>query len=175
MTDILTPEQRSLLMARVQGRDTKPEWILRSALHRLGFRFTLNNRNLVGKPDLVLPKYRAVIFIHGCFWHQHKRCKKASIPEKNRKFWYDKLSGNAKRDKKNELILAKQGFNVIVVWECQLYNQTIETLERVVQALLNSRKLHSTHREKIDYMNSKSLLKLAEQKVNYRLNRNRMP
>jgi DNA mismatch endonuclease (patch repair protein) len=67
MTDILTPEQRSLLMARVQGRDTKPEWILRSALHRLGFRFTLNNRKLIGKPDIVLPKYRAVIFIHGCF------------------------------------------------------------------------------------------------------------
>lgn len=116
--DRLTVEQRSHLMARIRSRDTKPELIVRSTLHRLGYRYTLHKRNMAGTPDLVFPRRLKVIFVNGCFWHGHS-CKFGKAqPKTNTEFWGAKIAGNAKRDKRNIAILRKQGWRVMVVWEC---------------------------------------------------------
>ena len=120
MTDTLTPEERSKRMSRIRSRDTKPELALRSALHRLGFRFRVNVRDLPGKPDIVLPKYRTVIFVHGCFWHRHEGCKIASTPKSNTAFWKEKFERNVARDRSAATKLAELGWKVIVAWECEL-------------------------------------------------------
>jgi DNA mismatch endonuclease (patch repair protein) len=118
MTDIVTPEVRSRMMSRIRGRDTGPEKIVRSLLFRSGFRFRLHRRDLPGRPDIVLPKYRAVIFINGCFWHAHARCAYATSPSSNRKFWETKLAANQERDRRNIGKLRQAGWRVLVVWEC---------------------------------------------------------
>src|SRR5210317_1903352 len=120
MVDILTPEKRSWNMSRIKGRDTKPEMKVRSFLHRAGYRFRLHRKDLPGKPDIVLPKYGTVIFVHGCFWHRHKRCKYAYEPKSRRQFWNKKFEENLHRDRKHKKALHKMGWNVIVVWECQV-------------------------------------------------------
>ena len=112
-------------MSRIRGKNTKPERIVRSMLHRAGYRFTVNgplNRKLPGKPDIVLPKYRTVIFVHGCFWHQHPGCKAARIPKSSSGGvdWKAKLEGNGARDRRNVRKLRNQGWKVLTVWECQL-------------------------------------------------------
>lgn len=124
--DHLTKEQRSRNMSRVHGKDTKPEMVVRSFLHRQGFRFRLHAKDLPGHPDIVLPKYKTVIEVRGCFWHRHPGCRKATIPASNCTFWQGKLQQNAARDAKNDSALKALGWQVIVVWECQLRN--IETL-----------------------------------------------
>ena len=118
--DHLTREQRSRNMSRVHGKDTKPEMVVRSFLHRKGFRFRLHAKDLPGHPDIVLPKYRTVIEVRGCFWHRHPGCRKATIPTSNCTFWQDKLQQNVARDVKNDSALEILGWHVIVVWECQL-------------------------------------------------------
>lgn len=118
MTDIVTPEVRSRMMSSIRGRDTVPEKIVRSLLFRSGFRFRLHRRDLPGRPDIVLPKYRAVIFINGCFWHAHPRCAYATCPSSNRKFWQTKLADNQDRDRRNIGKLRRTGWRVLVVWEC---------------------------------------------------------
>ena len=123
MTDTLTPEERSERMSRIRSRDTKPELALRSALHRMGFRFRVNARLLPGKPDIVLPKYRAVILVHGCFWHRHEGCKIASTPKSNTEFWEEKFARNVERDRSTVKQLAQLGWEVIVAWECELRNK----------------------------------------------------
>jgi DNA mismatch endonuclease (patch repair protein) len=123
MTDHLTKEKRSWNMSRIRHKNTKPELIIRSLLHRMGYRFTVNgpgNRNLPGRPDIVLPKYKTVVFVHGCFWHFHRNCKHARIPKTRTEWWRDKLRGNAERDKKKNAELRRQGWKVITVWECQI-------------------------------------------------------
>tara|TARA_E500000318_G_scaffold45371_3_gene42862 strand:+ start:11601 stop:12026 length:426 start_codon:yes stop_codon:yes gene_type:complete len=127
MTDTLTPEERSERMSRIRSRDTKPELALRRALHRLGFRFRVNARQLPGKPDIVLPKYRTVIFVHGCFWHRHLGCKIASTPKSNTAFWEEKFERNVERDRSVEERLVQMGWDVIVAWECEL--ETAKKLE----------------------------------------------
>ena len=107
-------------MSRIRGRDTKPEEIVRKYLFSKGFRYRKNDRRYPGKPDIVLPKYRTVIFINGCFWHQHAGCRYASIPKSRQDFWLPKLSGNVERDRRNVAALTKDGWNVIVVWECEI-------------------------------------------------------
>jgi len=124
--DHLTKEQRSRNMSHVRGKDTKPEMVVRSFLHRQGFRFRLHAKDLPGHPDIVLPKYKTVIEVRGCFWHRHPGCKKATMPASNNTFWRDKLQQNAARDAKNDSALTALGWRVIVVWECQLHNS--ETL-----------------------------------------------
>lgn len=119
MADVLTPEQRSRCMAAIRGRDTKPEMIVRSLVHRMGYRFRLHRKDLPGKPDLVLPGRRKVVFVHGCFWHQHPRCRYATRPATRPEFWADKLDGNRDRDKRVQRELRKLGWEVMVVWECQ--------------------------------------------------------
>jgi DNA mismatch endonuclease (patch repair protein) len=118
--DKLTPQRRSWNMSRIKGKDTKPELIVRSLLHKMGYRFRLHVTDLPGRPDIVLPKYKTVIFVHGCFWHQHKGCKKSTTPTNRREFWAAKLEGNAARDKRHRGALEKLGWRCLVVWECQL-------------------------------------------------------
>lgn len=132
--DIVSEEQRSYNMSRIRSKDTKPELMVRSMLHRMGYRFTVNgpkNRQLPGKPDIVLPKYKTVIFVHGCFWHAHENCKHFRLPKTRTEWWKAKLEGNALRDKKRVDELEAQGWKVLVVWECELKNiekqQQLET------------------------------------------------
>ena len=118
--DRLTPERRSWNMSRIRGKNTSPELIVRRLLHRMGYRFRLHVKTLPGKPDIVLPKYKTVIFVHGCFWHRHKGCKNCTTPTNRREFWLEKLNGNALRDKVHQRALRKIGWKSITVWECQI-------------------------------------------------------
>lgn len=127
-------------MSRIRNKDTKPEIAIRSIIHRLGYRFRKNRKDLPGTPDIVLPKYEKVIFVHGCFWHGHKNCKKASRPSSNRNFWNKKLDRNIARDQKNERLLRKQGWGVMVIWECQLKKEQ-RLLSRIQTYLQNDRRL----------------------------------
>lgn len=119
MTDRLSPEHRSALMACIKSKDTVPEKIVRSWLHRHGYRFRLHRKDLPGCPDIVLPKYRTVIFVHGCFWHQHERCRIASRPKSNTGYWMAKLSKNVQRDIAVYGELRAMGWHVAIVWECE--------------------------------------------------------
>jgi DNA mismatch endonuclease (patch repair protein) len=124
MADFLSPAERSARMARIRSNDTSPEVTLRRALHGLGLRYVLRKKGLPGKPDLVFPKYRAVAFVHGCFWHRHDGCKVASTPKSNTKFWKDKFDRNVARDARVQDDLRAQGWRVFVVWECELQSRT---------------------------------------------------
>jgi DNA mismatch endonuclease (patch repair protein) len=117
--DIYSLKQRSALMAKVQRADTRPEVRVRSILHRMGFRFRLHDRRLPGTPDIVLPRLGTVIFVHGCFWHRHSHCRKATTPANNAAFWSAKFKANRVRDRRKTRCLRKEGWKVIVVWECQ--------------------------------------------------------
>ncbi|MBN2783451.1 MAG: DNA mismatch endonuclease Vsr [Pontiellaceae bacterium] len=134
MTDHLTPEKRSWNMAQIKGKNTKPELLVRSLLHRAGYRFTVNgpkNKKLPGKPDIVLPKYNTVIFVHGCFWHRHEGCKGTTTPKTRTEWWQAKFNRNVSNDRKHTQELRKLGWKVIVVWECQLKNprKVISTID----------------------------------------------
>lgn len=120
MVDTLSPAQRSERMSRIRSRNTKPEIALRRALHRLGFRFRLHGQLLPGKPDIVLPRHRIAIFVHGCFWHRHEGCKIATTPKSNTDFWVGKFDRNVARDAKNIEELERAGWRVIIAWECEV-------------------------------------------------------
>jgi DNA mismatch endonuclease, patch repair protein len=120
MADVHTPEGRSYNMSMIRGKNTKPENIVRKFLHSKGFRFRLNKKDLPGKPDIVLPKYKTVIFVHGCFWHGHKNCKYFVTPKTRTRWWLNKINGNKETDKKNNIKLGKAGWEIITLWECQL-------------------------------------------------------
>jgi DNA mismatch endonuclease, patch repair protein len=167
MTDILTKKQHSETMSKVHSRDTKPEWILRCGLHRLGFRYRLNNCQLPGRPDLVFPKFHAVVFVHGCFWHRHPGCKNAGMPKSNVDFWESKFAENVERDQRKKQELEKGGWRIMVVWECELSRYTVESIQRVAHWL----KRETSYG---DYaMNRSELLAVAEGKVRYRIAANR--
>jgi DNA mismatch endonuclease (patch repair protein) len=119
LTDIVSPEERSKMMAGIRGRDTKPELLVRKALFRQGFRYRLNNSHLPGKPDILFPRYRAAILIHGCFWHGHD-CEQFRWPKTRTEFWRDKITGNKERDSRTEPQLRKLGWRTLVVWECAI-------------------------------------------------------
>jgi DNA mismatch endonuclease (patch repair protein) len=119
MVDVLTKKQRSYNMSRIKGKDTKPELVVRKIVHMLGYRYRLHVSNLPGKPDIVLPRHKKVIFVHGCFWHVHN-CKYGRVkPATRRKFWETKLKGNKERDKIKLRELRKNGWSVTTIWECQ--------------------------------------------------------
>jgi DNA mismatch endonuclease, patch repair protein len=124
--DRIPPDQRSQVMRQVRGKDTKPELQVRRLLHRLGFRFRLHRDDLPGKPDIVLPKWRAVIFVHGCFWHQHPGCPRAARPTSNVEFWNKKLDRNVARDTENFEQLQQAGWRVYVAWECRVGQDDFE-------------------------------------------------
>jgi DNA mismatch endonuclease, patch repair protein len=131
--DRLTPEQRSKNMSRVKGANTGPELKVRRALHRHGFRFRLHSRNLPGVPDIVLPRFKLAIFVHGCFWHGHEGCKRASVPRTRRDFWLAKLTGTKERDVAAVDALKSLGYKVLVLWECELKDE--ERLLRTVKSV----------------------------------------
>ena len=113
-------EIRSAIMAKVRCKDTKPEMIVRRALHRLGYRYRLHNKNLPGKPDIVFTSRKLAIFVHGCFWHRHEGCRRTSIPLTRRDYWEVKFNRNVARDQKNSRLLNESGWTVVIVWECDL-------------------------------------------------------
>jgi DNA mismatch endonuclease, patch repair protein len=120
MTDFMTSVQRSNAMSAVRSTETKIERILRSHLHRKGFRFRKNVRGLPGRPDIVLPKYRCAIFVNGCFWHHHKDCKRSKLPTTRREFWSKKIGNNMTRDQRHITELTDDGWRVLTIWECEL-------------------------------------------------------
>ncbi|WP_332815978.1 very short patch repair endonuclease [Ramlibacter sp.] len=117
--DTLTPAERSERMGRIRGQDTKPELLLRRALHGLGLRYRLHVKALPGKPDIVFPKFRTVLFVNGCFWHRHAGCKVANTPKTNIDFWRAKFQANVDRDQRNIVRLQELGWRVLIVWECE--------------------------------------------------------
>ena len=130
-------------MAAIKNRDTKPELIIRRLLHKQGFRYTLNNRHLPGNPDLVLPKFQAVIFVHGCFWHKHE-CYLFKWPQTRAKFWREKILSNEKNDQNKQMILRDSGWRIAVIWECAVKSQNLVKANRISRQLrnwLNSEKL----------------------------------
>jgi DNA mismatch endonuclease, patch repair protein len=126
MTDVHNKETRSYNMSRVKSKDTKPELLVRRFLHQQGFRFKLHDMSLPGKPDLVLPRHKVVIFIHGCFWHGHKGCKYFTVPQTRTKWWLDKIEGNAQNDVKAVKVLKNGGWKVVIIWGCQLKRTKIK-------------------------------------------------
>ncbi len=137
MADIFNEEQRSYVMSRIKSKDTKPELIVRKFLHANGFRYRLHDKRLPGSPDLVLKKYRSVIFVNGCFWHGHKACKAGTrLPQTRREWWKNKLENNRKRDLKKINDLLNLNWHVITVWECQLKSKVREeTLVHLAETL----------------------------------------
>ena len=134
MTDVLTPKQRSANMAAITGKNTKPEMIVRRATHRLGYRYVVHQKDLPGRPDLVFPSRRKIVFVHGCFWHMHK-CRYGRVaPATNTEFWRTKRNGNVARDARNVAALRRLGWSVLIVWECHI--REIEPLiSRIVRFL----------------------------------------
>lgn len=128
MADVVAKKTRSRMMSGIRGKDTKPELIVRSYLHREGLRFRLHAK-LPGKPDLVLPKYRVVVFVHGCFWHRHEDCRFATIPASNTEFWQAKFDGNMRHDADVRKQLHKLGWRILIIWSCQLQEQILRKLE----------------------------------------------
>lgn len=134
MADVVDKATRSRMMSGIKAKDTAPEMSVRRFLHSHGFRYRLHAKDLPGKPDIVLPKYRAVIFVHGCFWHQHPGCKDVVLPKSNTKFWKDKLEGNVKRDAVCIEELGRLGWRCLVIWECETgYKKILNRLVRRVQ------------------------------------------
>jgi len=140
MTDIWSKEKRSEVMGRIRGGDTKPERIVRSLLHAMGYRFTVKgprNRGLPGKPDIVLPRYQTVVFVHGCFWHRHRGCRYAYTPKSRVEWWEEKFASNVARDKKAATGLRKLGWKIVTIWECELKTEAKQRqVERRLKAAL---------------------------------------
>ncbi|MFG6136728.1 very short patch repair endonuclease [Halomonas sp. B23F22_10] len=135
--DVLTPEQRAYCMSRIRGRDTSPELKVRRYLHSRGFRFRLKRKDLPCRPDLVMPKFDLVIFVHGCFWHRHEGCGYATTPSTRQEFWSDKFARNAERDQRQYRQLREAGWRVLVIWECGL-KKIPERIEEIVPLIQES-------------------------------------
>ena len=137
MTGHVSPEQRSRIMSRVRSKDTLPELRVRSQMHRAGYRYRLHVSEMPGKPDIVMPRHRTVVFVNGCFWHQHPGCRRASTPTTNADFWQRKLERNVARDKNNHTALRRDGWTVRIVWECQTRDNLVlmDTLSNILPPL----------------------------------------
>lgn len=163
MADTLTKEKRSWVMGRIRARNTKPEIMVRSLLHRMGYRFRINRRDLPGKPDIVLPKFRTVIFVHGCFWHRHPGCREATMPKSRTDYWRSKFEQNVERDKRTVRKLRKDGWSVLTVWACQVKKDPLKVARRL------DRHLRGAAGEGFSYVipSGRELLKAAEKKADY--------
>lgn len=130
MADTFSKEKRSDIMSRIKGKNTRPELLVRSLLHRLGYRFRLHRKDLPGKPDIVLPKHKKIIFVHGCFWHGHPDCKRSTLPKSNAEFWRKKIQSNIDRDDAALRELSTAGWKTLIVWQCKINNfdELIKTL-----------------------------------------------
>jgi DNA mismatch endonuclease (patch repair protein) len=131
-------QSRAHILRAVRKKDTKPELAVRKLLHALGFRFRLHSRELPGSPDIVLPRYKAVIFVHGCFWHQHARCRHANVPQSRPEYWVPKLARNVQRDKTSQIALKTAGWRILVLWECELRDKGL-LREQLLQFLAGDR------------------------------------
>jgi DNA mismatch endonuclease (patch repair protein) len=123
--DIISPDHRSKIMSKIKGKNTKPEMVVRSVCHEIGLRYRLHRKDLPGKPDLVFPKYRLCLFVHGCFWHRHPGCKYAYTPKSRLDFWLPKLAKNVERDVCAQQMLLKLGWRVAIIWECHTKNREV--------------------------------------------------
>ncbi|HYF32613.1 MAG TPA: DNA mismatch endonuclease Vsr [Chitinophagaceae bacterium] len=138
MADVHSKEVRSYNMSRIRAKDTKPEMLVRKFLHAQGFRYRLHDKKLPGKPDIVLPKYKTVIFIHGCFWHGHTGCKYFVVPKTRTEWWMNKINSNIANDTKASIALQKEGWAIIHLWECQLRpNAALGTFQNLQKFLIN--------------------------------------
>lgn len=144
--DIWDKNKRSEVMSKIRSKNTKPEIILRKALFARGYRYRINCKKLPGKPDIVLSKYRTVIFVNGCFWHGHENCNISHIPKTNSSFWDDKIQRNKERDSINSSKIINLGWNVIVIWECQLNNKT--KLEKTLKDIEEKIKMNASLQQK---------------------------
>ncbi len=135
MADHLSKERRSWNMSRIKGQNTTPELKLRSCLHRLGFRFRIHDTKLPGKPDIVLAKYRTAVFVHGCFWHRHDGCKHTSTPKSNQSFWLEKFRRTLDRDQQNVKALNNLGWQVLIVWECEINSDASQAAQQIARHL----------------------------------------
>ena len=126
MADVHSKEVRSYNMSRIKGKNTKPEMLVRKFLHKNGYRYRLHVKGLPGKPDIVLPKYKTIIFVHGCFWHGHEGCKYYVVPKTRTEWWLNKLNTNIQKDINSKELLEKLGWNVLTIWECELKGQSRE-------------------------------------------------
>ncbi len=165
MTDRISQAHRRWIMSRVRSRNTKPEIMVRMLLHRMGYRFTVRgprNRALPGRPDIVLPKYRAAVFVHGCFWHRHAGCPSATMPSTRSDYWRKKFETNVARDQRNRRELMRLGWRVRAVWECDVYRHP-DRVGRRLDAWLNPRRPFRYE----PLPDRKSLYKLAEARADY--------
>lgn len=133
MADIVDAATRSRMMSGIRSRNTKPEKLVRSFLHRQGFRFRLHVRELPGKPDIVLPRYRAVVFVHGCFWHRHENCRHTTIPKSNTAFWLEKFANNVMHDISVKQQLEVAGWRVLTIWSCQMDTAHLQALAEKIK------------------------------------------
>lgn len=140
MADTLTPEKRSWNMSRIPAKDTSVEVKVRKYLFSQGFRYRKNVNSLPGKPDIVLPKYRTVVFIHGCFWHRHTNCKRAAAPKSRLEYWLPKLERNVENDERHYRELSEMGWHQIIIWECEINKNFDDTMERVVRDIKSNLK-----------------------------------
>lgn len=137
MADVHSKETRSYNMSQIKGKNTKPEILVRKLLFSSGFRYRLHDKKLPGKPDIVLPKYKTAIFIHGCFWHGHEDCKYFVVPKTRQDWWLNKINGNKNNDYKSLITLKEQGWNIVVLWECELKPTKIQkTFTKLLSKLL---------------------------------------
>jgi len=141
LADIFSPGKRSEIMRKIKPRGSKQEIFIRKLVHSMGYRYRLHKKNLPGTPDLVFPKYKKVIFVHGCFWHGHEGCKRSALPTTNFEFWKKKISGNVKRDKSNYQRLEQLGWKYMTVWQCEIKESQKEKLKRTISNFL---KLNNT-------------------------------
>ena len=150
--DSMTPEQRSRCMAAVKGKDTKPEMIVRKYLFSKGLRYRLHDKKLMGSPDIVLKKYKTVIFIDGCFWHGHEGCKYFKMPKLNEFFWEQKIRRNKARDISNDYVLQTEGWHVIRIWECEIKKMSTrgERLESLYNQIVSPKKSYESNRQTIE-------------------------
>ena len=165
MSDTLTPQQRHLCMSSVHSASTKPEKRLRKELWTLGFRFRKNDKRFPGTPDVVLPKYRTVIFVHGCFWHGHNGCKKYVIPKTNTDFWVNKITRNQERDEDVWRQLEAMGWYVVIIWECQMDKKSFDsTINRVEQEIIANGETYQRHKAERALNRQQRILERKEQK-----------
>ena len=171
MPDVLTPDQRRRNMAAIHSASTKPELALRLSLWHLGFRYLTNDKRLPGRPDIVLPKYRSVVFVNGCFWHGHKGCKNYTIPKTNTEFWTAKVARNQARDQEVWRKLEAKGWSVIIVWECELKKAAFDnTVFRVINEIVRNGEIYRTEQEerkkaRILYLKERMLRKEKEKSL----------
>ena len=168
MTDRLTPTQRHLVMSHIRSRNTKPELKVRKWLWNHGYRYRLNVKGVPGKPDIVMRKYHTAIFVNGCFWHGHEGCCK--IPQTNREFWVNKIQRNQQRDQQNYQLLKDNGWQVIVIWECQLKAKVLNRTMYEVELLLNEKllSLYQKHKPIIYRQNEEEThLPMAAEKLHF--------